>query len=96
MDQRKTDFEQLVDSMLTPTTSVPLPIEFLEPNSSGTVVELCGNPSQVQRLEELGICPGTCVRMLTQGKPCLVSVNGKRFCLRLGETADIYIVPSNS
>ena len=45
------------------TDSVPLPIEFLPCDSQGTIVEMCGRPCQVQRLEELGIRQGCKVRV---------------------------------
>jgi len=77
------------------TDSVPLPIEFLPCDSEGTIVEMCGRPCQVQRLEELGIRQGCNVRMVCRGEPCLICIEGRRISLRLGDSADIFVVPTN-
>jgi ferrous iron transport protein A len=76
------------------TDSVPLPIEFLPRDSHGTIVEMCGRPGQVQRLEELGIRQGCKVKMLCRGEPCLICIEGRRISLRLGESAEIFVIPS--
>jgi ferrous iron transport protein A len=76
------------------TDSVPLPIEFLPCNSQGTIVEMCGRPCQVQRLEELGIRQGCKVRMVCRGEPFLICIEGRRISLRLGDSADIFVVPT--
>jgi ferrous iron transport protein A len=76
------------------TDSVPLPIEFLPNNTNATIVEMCGRPSQVQRLEELGVRQGCKVRMVCHGEPCLICVEGRRISLRLGDSADIFVVPT--
>lgn len=76
------------------TDSVPVPIEFLQPESHGTIVEMCGQPCQMQRLAELGIRQGCKVRMVCRGEPCLICIEGRRISLRLGDTADIFVVPT--
>ncbi|MEQ1825709.1 MAG: FeoA family protein [Pirellula sp.] len=76
------------------TDSVPLPIEYLPCDSQGTIVEMCGRPGQVQRLEELGIRNGCKVRMVCRGEPCLICIDGRRISLRLGGSAEIFVVPS--
>lgn len=76
------------------TDSVPLPIEFLQPESHGTIVEMCGRPCQMQRLAELGIHQGCKVRMVCRGEPCLICIEGRRISLRLDDSAEIFVIPT--
>jgi Fe2+ transport system protein FeoA len=74
----------------------PVPVEFLAPNSDAVVVEMCGDAQNVHRLEELGIRCGCKLRMLSPGEPCLLAIEGKKMCLRLGKSADILVQPLGS
>jgi Fe2+ transport system protein FeoA len=76
--------------------SVPLPLEFMPCESQATIVEMCGRPCQLQRLQELGIRQGCNVRMVSRGEPCLICIEGRRISLRLGESAEIFVVPTSN
>ncbi|MEI6525392.1 MAG: FeoA domain-containing protein [Planctomycetota bacterium] len=47
----------------------------------------------MHRLEELGIRCGCKIRMLSPGEPCLLAIEGKKMCLRLGASAGILVHP---
>jgi Fe2+ transport system protein FeoA len=79
--------------MISPTTAVPIPVEFLSPDSEGVVVELAGEGPSVHRLEEMGIRCGCRIRMLCPGETCLLAIEGKKMCLRLGAMAEIFVCP---
>lgn len=76
--------------------SDPVPVEFLAPNADAVVVEMSGDQQNVHRLEELGIRCGCKLRMLSPGEPCMLAIEGKKMCLRLGKTADILVQPLGS
>lgn len=69
----------------------PVPLDMLRPDDQGVIVEMCGNPMHVKRLQEVGIRVGCCVRMVCQGSPCMVCIEGRRLSLRLDQEAEIYV-----
>jgi Fe2+ transport system protein FeoA len=79
--------------MISPSRSVPIPVEFLPTDSEGVVVDVAGEMPNVLRLEEMGIRCGCRIRMLAPGEPCLLAIEGKKMCLRLGAVADILVCP---
>jgi Fe2+ transport system protein FeoA len=76
--------------MLSPT-SVSFPLEYLPCEAEGCIVDISGEDSNVHRLEEMGVRCGCRVRMVCPGESCLISVDGKRVCLRLKEVAQIFV-----
>ena len=72
-------------------TDSPIPLDMLRPNDQGVIVEMCGDPTCVKRLQEIGIQVGSCVRMVCQGSPCMVCIEGRRLSLRLDSEAEIYV-----
>jgi Fe2+ transport system protein FeoA len=76
-----------------PGNSNAVPVEYLAPEAEGVVVDLCGEEKNVHRLEELGIRCGCKIRMLSPGEPCLLAIEGKKMCLRLGASAGILVHP---
>jgi len=79
--------------MTLPSNPQAVPVEFLAPEAEGVVVDLCGEERNVHRLEELGIRCGCRIRMLCPGETCLLAIEGKKMCLRLGTTAEILVHP---
>jgi Fe2+ transport system protein FeoA len=72
---------------------VPVPVEYLSPECEGIVVELAGEEPNIHRLEEMGIRCGCRIRMLCPGETCLLAIEGKKMCLRLGGSAEIFVCP---
>lgn len=59
-----------------------LPVDFLENDQLGRVVELAGPEDWQHRLEELGMRPGQVVRLIQRGEPCIIGIQEKRLSLR--------------
>lgn len=79
--------------MIHPVAASPFPVEYLPCEEEGVVVDIVGEEPSVHRLGEMGVCCGCKIRMVSPGETCLVSVDGKRLCLRLGEVAEILVAP---
>jgi len=79
--------------MISPTADMPVPVEYLSPECEGIVVELAGEGPNIHRLEEMGIRCGCRIRMLCPGETCLLAIDGKKLCLRLGASAEIFVCP---
>jgi ferrous iron transport protein A len=73
-----------------PTETV-LPLELLRPRESAQLVELDGDESQVRRLSEMGLRIGATIQMVRPGAPCVLSLDGKRISLRLGDNVDVLV-----
>jgi hypothetical protein len=54
---------------------------------------LAGEEPNIHRLEEMGIRCGCRIRMLCPGETCLLAIEGKKMCLRLGASAEIFVCP---
>ncbi len=74
---------------------VPVPFSLLRTNEMGTVSDVFGDEVAVHRLSEMGIHAGVKVQMVRPGYPCIISVNGRRFSVRLDNNVDI-LVESNA
>ena len=59
-----------------------LPLELLQAGESADVAEVSGEPSWVGRMAELGVRPGSRLRVLRAGSPCLLEVGCSRLSLR--------------
>lgn len=65
------------------TTSAPIvPLELLQPNEIGRIVEIAAADDWKHRLAELGLREGVMVKMVQPGEPCLIAVDGHRFSFR--------------
>ena len=70
-----------------------LPLEWLRSGECGEVADVTGEPAWVGRMAELGVRPGTRLRVLQQGQPCLLQVGGARLSLRADCVMQIYVRP---
>jgi Fe2+ transport system protein FeoA len=68
-----------------------IPLSFLVAGQSAKVGEIVGEPSVVQRLEEMGLRKGTVLEMLSPGRLCLVRIGGHKYCFRGDETTHILV-----
>ena len=73
-----------------------IPIDLLNPNESGRVVEITGPESWKHRLQEFGLREGIHVRMVKRGEPCILAVDGQRFSLRADKSAMILVEPASA
>ena len=73
-----------------------LPLEYLQPGEWAVVAEVCGEPTWVCRMAELGVRSGCRLCMVRPGSPCLFQVGGCRLSVR-GECAmQILVRPVNA
>jgi Fe2+ transport system protein FeoA len=74
-----------------PETLVPL--EYLQNGEWGEVAEVAGEPHWVSRAAELGLRPGSRLRMLQPGSPCLFQLGECRLSLRGDESVAVFVRP---
>ena len=68
-----------------------IPLDMLRTGEQGTVAEILGAPTAVQRLEELGLGIGAVVRVLREGPPSLLAAGAARFCFRPDGSATVMV-----
>ena len=68
-----------------------LPLELLTTGECGEIAEICGEPTWVHRLAELGVRVGCRICVLQGGTPCLVDIGGLRISLRSDLTTHILV-----
>jgi ferrous iron transport protein A len=68
-----------------------IPLHFLGQGQSAEIGQLMGEPELVHRLEELGLRQGQLVRMIRPGVPCIIQVQGNRYCFRGTETYGVLV-----
>ncbi|HEX5272226.1 MAG TPA: FeoA family protein [Gemmataceae bacterium] len=71
-----------------------LPLDCLHSGDWAEVAKVTGEPKWVSRLAELGIRPGTLVKILQPGSPCLIEIDGCRLSLRLDYESQILVRPA--
>jgi Fe2+ transport system protein FeoA len=70
-----------------------LPLEMLPNGQWADVDSVCGEPSYVGRLAELGVRTGSRLQVLQCGEPCLLQVGGARLSLRGDAAMQILVRP---
>ena len=68
-----------------------LPIELLDNGEQARVVEIDGERTAVMRLQEMGLRPGSHVRMVRSGSPCIIAVDDRRFSFRGDQAACVLV-----
>ncbi len=59
-----------------------IPMNVLRAGQSGQIDSVQGGAEEVHRLEEMGLRAGRLIQMLQPGEPCIVRLDGARFCFR--------------
>jgi ferrous iron transport protein A len=70
-----------------------LPLEMLRAGEEGRIAEVMGEPARVHQLAEMGLHRDCRVRMICPGQPCVMSVEGRRFSLRLNVDISVLVNP---
>ena len=70
-----------------------IPLEVLGPGDWADVAEVCGEPSWVCRMAEMGLSVGCRLQMLQAGCPCLLRVGSCRLSLRANGPECIFVRP---
>ncbi len=73
-----------------------VPIDWLRPGEWADVADVAGEPAWVGRLAELGLRIGSRLRVLQQGCPCLVQIDGARLSLRGDSAVQILVRPAST
>jgi Fe2+ transport system protein FeoA len=73
-----------------------IPIDLLDSGEGAEIVELEGDGAWVSRLVELGLRPGSRLRMLQPGYPCLIQVGEMRLSLRLAAVVQVLVRPEGA
>ena len=68
-----------------------MPLSLLAPGQRASVGQVLGQPEQVQRLEELGLCGGATIEMLQSGSPCIVRLSGQKLCFRADDLLRVLV-----
>ena len=63
----------------------------LQPGEIALVDEVCGQPAEILRLQELGLRIGQTVEMVQPGSPCIVRIGGHKLCFRQGEVCSVLV-----
>ena len=59
-----------------------IPLQFVAAGNSAIVLHVEGQPADVQRLAEMGVCCGRPLEVIRGGSHCIVQLDGSRLCLR--------------
>ncbi|MCL4206991.1 MAG: ferrous iron transport protein A [Pirellulaceae bacterium] len=70
-----------------------IPLRCLAAGQTAEIGQISGDPSQVHRLHELGMCRGTKVQMVRSGSPCVLRLAGHKLCFRQNAGLDIWVRP---
>jgi ferrous iron transport protein A len=70
-----------------------LPLELIETGGWAEVEDICGEPTWISRLAELGVRVGSRLQVIRQGKPCLLRIDGSRLSLRDESGMQILVRP---
>ncbi len=71
-----------------------VPLSLLTVNQEGRITRVGGDEAVRHRVEEMGLCPGTVVRMLRCKQPQIIAINGRRLSLRTNSQLEIWVEPA--
>jgi ferrous iron transport protein A len=70
-----------------------IPLHLLNPGDTGKIALLHGDPGEVLRLQELGLCQGATVGMVRGGSPCILRLGEQTLCLRTDGPLQVLVEP---
>jgi Fe2+ transport system protein FeoA len=73
-----------------------LPLHLLPAGTQARIGQLLGQADEVHRLEELGMRVGRRVEMVQAGTPCIVKLDGARFCFRDCDAFRVLVLPGEA
>ena len=68
-----------------------IPLEFLPAGHSAAVGQLIGGQNDIHRLEELGLRGGAQIEMVQPGSPCIIRLDGQKFCFRADDALQVSV-----
>lgn len=73
-----------------------IPLQCLRNGEWAEVLDLSGEPACVHRMQELGLRPGTVIRMLQAGNTCLVELDSGRLSIRTENCVEVLVEPRSA
>jgi len=73
-----------------------VPLELLRVGEEALIADVCGDPTRIHQLAEIGLRQGCAVRMVRTGQPSFLVVDGRRLSIRLGSDVSIFVRPHAS
>jgi len=74
-------------------TAQTVRLEDLSAGQRGQIASLSGPEDVVHRLEEMGLRPGTVIRVFRSGNPCIVCLGGCKLGVRADDHVQILVNP---
>ena len=68
-----------------------IPLDLLNPGDLARIHEVEGDRDATHRLAEMGIRAGANVLMVKPGSPCILSVDDRRFTVRLDDSVSVLV-----
>ena len=68
-----------------------IPLNLAMTGQTGRIADIDGQPEAVGRLNEIGVCVGTSMRVVRSGSPCIVAIGDQRLSFRGEQAASIYL-----
>jgi ferrous iron transport protein A len=73
--------------------SPPVPLSSLRSGQSACIRSILGRREHVHRLNEFGLRNGTEIEVFRAGSPCILRLEGNKFCLRADELLNVLVEP---
>ena len=70
-----------------------IPLELVNDGQWAEVAEVCGDPTWVVRMAELGVRLGSRLKVIRSGRPCILQIGEARLSLRGDQTLQILVRP---
>lgn len=77
----------------SPPAAQTVRLEELSAGQKAQIVSLSGPEDVVHRLEEMGLRPGTVIRVFRSGNPCIVCLGGCKLGVRADDHVQILVNP---
>lgn len=68
-----------------------IPLALVAAGQTAEVCHVAGGAAETQRLHELGICCGSTIEIVQQGSPCIIRLQGSKFCFRESELTQVFV-----
>lgn len=68
-----------------------VPLSLMTPGQTGQICDVSGEETLIRRLDELGLRPGTEVRLVQAGQPCIVAIHDQRYSFRTDGNAVVLV-----
>lgn len=78
-------------AMMKESEAHVMPLSLLRNGQRAMIEGVIGPADLVQRLREMGLRDGQCVRMVRQGSPCMIRLGSQTLCFRTDESTRVLV-----